>query len=552
MLITAQSLGQRMLPGYYPSATSSAPSFASVLDGLSTALPTGYATEDNGLGTYAILDGAGQSVGTGYKSAQDTLHQYFANQAYDNLKSFSPWSPSEEPVFDGDNARIDPQTWNAPGYRDATTEGLSDEQLRARANTAADIATQRAVQMGGQRANEILGMALTGGFKAGDAGYYAPGDDRQALAALRDIGLAGTAEKDSVFGRLEKGSGEDELIAGTNALYGSKPVFDQAGKLAGYSISDVSPYSMTHNGKSNQWASSLGRDYQGADWWKQNATAMADGSFFVPLDKVADIPGWKNADNWQYHDTNIGSGQMAGGLLGSFFGPIGTAVGAAIGGFIDGRDPNDIVKGAALAGAKAWAGAAARQFGGGAAGGEGVSAVSAGGGMGEALGNGISAPAANTGGQAAGMGGSLGNGVSGSVATNASGSFADALSNRIASGFARTAVKTGIAAATGGNVGAAAKSGLLGTLGSAAGLGVGDAVGDATDSGFWGKLADGTTSRLVGGFGNALLSGQLSTSGQAASGAASSGNAAATGGASGPKITNQNLTLPSWATLLRI
>jgi hypothetical protein len=298
---------------------------------------------DNGDGTYNIMQGD-QSLGVGYKGVADAIGEI----GYKNANLTYEVPGTEEtvtPGYDLGDGQWHPETvtpasgvrWANPLLTTARNEwipGMNESggesvtrydptYYLSKEDLEADLRRQTAYTPSASGILgdwEALGQVLGGKLVGDSAKFHLNEPDvKQNLEKLGygDLNLISYQDEGGTAN-----SKADEAIKGTDALYGSTPVFgkgeDGKYELIGYRT-DIAPGGAasadedfqhtessavkTHESKKLQYVSAVWREMADTAWWQSNTVIGEDGTTFIPKEVVKDIAGWVNKDTYEYQET---------------------------------------------------------------------------------------------------------------------------------------------------------------------------------------------------------------------------------------------------------
>ena len=322
-----------------------------MMAGATFGLPAGYTTRDNGRGTQEILDAAGNVVGKGFDDTTTTLTEWQRENVLGSIQEgentfSSPYLTDRVQAtrLDNDGAMV-PIYGGGEGseaiYEDKARQFQSREEAQAELQKLLDSSSSVDQVYGNKEMSdywpllyatpnrwEAIGIMANnpGGVYQGalGEGTYDPGASNHRAEAGNFVGLPNTVRGNAVYDPTE------DNVSGQNAMYGSTPVFKN-GQLIGYKVDtrlmspedqakikahDASPRNSTEhqvgdmglatawNRRSSATQNTMARELNAG--WDQ-FSKISDTEYFVPTDKIGEVPGWKNKSMASYENWAGGS-----------------------------------------------------------------------------------------------------------------------------------------------------------------------------------------------------------------------------------------------------
>lgn len=309
-------------------------------------LQDGMTQQDLGNGTFGILYN-GANLGTGYAGVRDAYNTLALQNALNGaVQTGDYWS---SPILQSNQ-----EMWvRQEGYLDGENPNLVTSPL-------ADVTAEQRNQWGEGMPGWVVNQMAPTRFKSQDElnaalqsyiqgqNFHNAIGDWEALGQALNGGVAVKPMVGSNPGDVSplSSNNQDEVISGTNTLFGSTPVFerDASGnlKLVGYRtdllpgqsedtvgaggvfknlpINNEQYGTFTGENLSNKyWSANNWRELD-ADSVAKNAVMGADGKAFIPIEN-ADKLKWTNKDSSQYQEKGGGGGGFFGAVF-DFLDPI--------------------------------------------------------------------------------------------------------------------------------------------------------------------------------------------------------------------------------------
>jgi len=329
-----------------PAQPTATPDQATDYGGGSTDL-SGFTKRDAGPGQYDLIDKDGNVVGRGYKGLMDTIGDYGTqNDAWKGMvQKDNQWDESidtsqMEKVYK--NQFFNPEdigSQEVVGYKDRNgnliTPGQDGYSMKDGVLTKTTVGDAYYSNAGKYKSAEEAANAAREFYLPSNKGAtvvdpanqvnfdkYANGGMWEVLGQLLNYNTVTRHESKSPLdpnqlsdasmylgGKVVSGNGIADPITGLQTLYGSTPVVKD-GKVIGYNFDPF--YDPVSNEINETWVSSnktgsgynrakssITREMNDPEWLDKNGTKNKDGTYFIPVDKAASNPGWKNADTLQ-------------------------------------------------------------------------------------------------------------------------------------------------------------------------------------------------------------------------------------------------------------